>query len=273
MKRLSYLLALSLGLTAMVGAEAVNAATLQPRAVTSAFGSMDEVLLVNRLRNRGNFRFRVRPSRFRRGGFSRGTCPEEKAYGISPKMDTPEAVDDFKKEPAPAYLTASDHPTLFMKVPALPSEAHGQLHIETETTDGVNRNPKLYTAAFDLSGQEGIVGVRMPIEAPVLEEGTSYKWKVVISCSEDLDDLSTIPFLGGVVERVADIDGTPEEQFAYYVSEGIWQEVAEVIAEDRYYNPSPDADEDWAVLMEESGLAEYATTPITEIVEATLFVE
>ncbi|MEO1208705.1 MAG: DUF928 domain-containing protein [Cyanobacteria bacterium J06638_20] len=272
MKRLFYWLAFAIGLTSIIGAEAVNAA-FQPSAVAPAFDAMDEVLLANRLRNRGNFRFRVRPSRFRRGGFSRGSCPEEKAYGISPKMDDFEASGDFKKEPAPAYLTASDHPTLFMKVPALPSEAHGQLHIEIENPDATTRNPKLYTAAFDLSGQEGIVGVRMPTEATALEAGKSYKWKVVISCSEDLDDLSTIPFLGGVVERVADIAGTPEEKFDYYWDEGIWQEVATLIAEERYNNASPEADANWADLMGASGLAEYATTTIVEIVDATLFVE
>ncbi|MEO1208706.1 MAG: DUF928 domain-containing protein [Cyanobacteria bacterium J06638_20] len=269
MRRLFYLLALSLGVTAMVGAEAVNAA-LQPNVATPAFGSVDEVLLANRLRNR-NLRFRVRSSRYRRGGFSRGACPEEKAYGISPKIDTSEAASGSTRELAPAYLTASAHPTLFMKVPALPSEAYGQLHMET--TDDATRNPKFYTAAFDLSGQDGIVGIRMPAEAPALEEGNSYRWRVVISCSTDISDNDVIVFSGGEVERVADITGTPEEQFDYYLEEGIWQEVAEVIAEDRYYNASPEADEDWAVLMENSGLPEYATTPIAEIVDATLPVE
>lgn len=256
MKRLSYLLALSLGLTAIVGVEAVNAA-LQPNVMTPAFGSMDEVLLANRLRNR-NLRFRVRSSRYRRGGFSRGSCPE------GPAPIVPEAEDTAK---TPIYLTASTHPTFFINVPEMPG-ASGVLYVEEPESDRVN--PQLYKAAFDLTGKAGIVGIKMPDDAPMLQEQSDYRWRVVISCSAEDSEEDTVVFPGGSIQRVADIEGTPEEKFDYYLGEGIWQEVAAIIAADRYYNASLSADEDWALLMEDAGLSEYAATPIVEIVEATL---
>ena len=255
MKRLSYFLAFSLSLVAIAGLDVQ--ATLQPTPIVPAFESANTVLTANRLRNRG-MRFRVRSSRYRRGGFSRGSCPD----GAAPVV--PIGEDETV---APAYLTASAHPTFLINFPEL-TEASGVIYVEDPNSPG--RNPQLYKATFDVTEQAGIMGIQMPSEAPMLEEGRTYRWRVVISCGAEGTEESTIVFSGGEIERVADIEGTREEQLEYYLQEGIWQETAEIIAAYRYDDPSAETDEDWAILMEASGISQFAETPITEITNGRL---
>ena len=70
---------------------------------------------------RWGFRFRVRASRYRRGGFSRSGdgCPVEKA--LIPVTPQHNSEGEGLNEMAPAYLTAADHPTFFVYVPELPA--------------------------------------------------------------------------------------------------------------------------------------------------------
>ena len=256
MKRLPYLFALSVGLMAVTGFNAI--AALQP---TTAFDPASQLLLANRLRNRG-MRFRVRPSRYRIGAFSRGSCPE----GAVPVVPVVEEAESQKT--APAYLTASAHPTFFINIPEM-SEASGFIYVDDPNS--TERSPQLYKAAFDLGDKAGIVGIQMPSDAPPLQEGSSYRWRVVIRCGSETDQTGTVVFSGGEIERVADIEGTTEERLEYYLQEGVWQEAALIIAEDRYYNPqSAGADEDWTLLMQESGIAQFAEVPIIDITESRL---
>jgi len=255
MKRLPYFFALSVGLFAFTGIE-VNAAT-QPTPLVSAFEATDEILMASRLRNRG-FRFRVRSSRYRRGGFARGSCPE----GAAPIVPVAEDADA-----APKYLTASAHPTFFIHVPQMPN-ASGFIYVEDPNSTG--RNPQLYKAAFSLGNQAGIVGIQMPTNAPLLEEGSTYRWRVVIDCSAEDADENTVVFSGGEIERVADIEGTTEERLDYYLQEGIWQETAEILAEYRLDNQNASTDEDWAILMTESGLPQFADASIVDIMDGRL---
>ena len=255
MRRLSYLFALSIALVGTTGIHAI--AALQPTPVTPAFEATHEVLMANRLRNRG-LRFSVRASRYRRGGFSRGVCPD----GAAPIVPVSE-----DESAAPSYLTASSHPTFFINVPEMP-EALGFIYVEDPNS--TERNPQLYKAVFDLEDQAGIIGIKMPDSAPMLQEGSSYRWRVVINCSSEDAGEDTVVFSGGEIERVADIEGNTEERLDYYLQAGIWQETAAIIAEDRYENPSVDTDEDWIILMEESGLPQFAETPIIAIVDGRL---
>ena len=256
MNRLSSLFSLSVGLVAILGVNTVNAA-LQPTPVVPAFEATGEMLMANRLRNRG-LRFHVRPSRYRYGGFVRGSCPQ----GAAPIVPITE-----DKTYAPSYLTASAHPTFFINVPELP-DASGFIYVDNPDLPG--RNPQLYKVAFDLDGGAGIVGIQMPKDAPGLEVGSSYRWRVAIDCSSAGAEGDTIVFKGGEVERVADIEGATEQRLEYYLQEGIWQETAEIVAKDRYNAPSAGSNEDWAALMEESGLSQFADTPIVAIVEGRL---
>ncbi|MGF1522300.1 MAG: DUF928 domain-containing protein [Leptolyngbyaceae cyanobacterium] len=262
MKRLSNLFTFSIALLTVAGLE-VNAA-LQPTTIAPAFESTGDLLVANRLRNRG-LRFRVSSSAFRRGGFSRGTCP----VGAAPVMPVIEG-ETAAVETAPAYMTASAHPTFFIQVPE--TEGYGVFFIEDLSLEG--DNPQLYEAEFDLTGEAGIIGIRVPDEAQALQVGSNYRWRATIFCgSGEEEEEDTILILGGEIERVADVEGTPEERLEQYLDAGIWQETATILAEYRYTDPSTATDEDWAILMEESGIPQFANEPIVDIVESRLMEE
>jgi hypothetical protein len=177
------------------------------------------------------------------------------------------AEDD---QAAPSYLTASAHPTFLINVPEMPN-ASGVVYMEDPASG--NRNPQLYKATFDLTDTAGIVGIEMPSEAPALEVGSSYRWRVVINCSPDEGEENTVVFSGGEVQRVANTEGTVDDQLEFYLAEGIWQETAEILAVNRYNQASATANEEWAFLMAESGIPQYATTPIVAIVDGQMATE
>lgn len=256
MKRMLCLLALSASCAGLLGVGLAMASSSKP--MGPSFESVKEGLVASRLRNR--LRFRVSASRYRRSGFARGGCPTGSALVI------PEAEDQAR---APSYLTASSHPTFFIHVPALP-EASGIIYIET--ADSASRNPQVYKAAFDLAEQAGIVGIKMPGDAPVLEEGSTYQWRVTMSCRTE-DGPGLIVLRSGEVTRVADVSGTAEERLDYYLDEGIWQETAEILAIAHHQNSSVEADEDWAAFMEASGLSQFVDTPILGMVNSRLLEE
>lgn len=257
MKRLMYRLALAVGLTAVVSLSA--AATVQPTPLLPAFDSTDEVLLANRLRRRG-IRFNVRSSRFRRGAFSRGTCLE----GAVPIVPIPEDESETSRKD-PFYTTTAARPTFFIYVPEM-AGASGFIYVDRSNTTEIN--PQIYKVAFDLGRGGGIWGIEMPDDVPPLEEGAQYRWRAVLRCDAAV---GSEVFTGAEIERVAGIDGTTEERLDYYLDAGIWQDTVELIAADRSTNdPSTGADEDWAILMEASGIPEFADTPIVAITEGRL---
>lgn len=259
MKRLSYLLALSIGLVGVAGT-GVGAVALQATPIVPAFESTENVLTIAS-RIRRSLRFRVSASRYRRGGFSRGACPAE---GAAPVVPVAEDGTDL----APSYLTASAHPTFFIRVPAL-ADASGVVYVEDP--ESTERNPQIYAANFEYSGEAGIVGVKMPADAPALQEGSAYKWRAVINCSAEENSTDTMVIrAGGVIERTADISGTEQERLEYYLDAGIWQETAEILAQERYQNPAAQADEDWKLLMEASGVPQFAETPIVGMMDSRI---
>ncbi|MEO0869908.1 MAG: DUF928 domain-containing protein [Cyanobacteria bacterium J06642_11] len=226
-------------------------------------------LIANRLRGfrRGGWR----ASRYRRGGFARGrSCPAEELMAITPRMPAETTTvrqppaEGTALEAAPIYPTASDRPTFYLYTPSLPA-AKGLLTIQSDQEALSQRYS--YETEFTLSGESGIVGIRLPEAAPALELGKQYVWQVSISCAGN-DISNSLTTVGGVIERVADTDGTPTERLTYYFDQGIWQDALTVVAEQRFKNPSDRIMAgNWSTLMEASQLEQFIATPVIEIVD------
>lgn len=255
MKRISYLLALVLGLATFTGKEAT--AALKPLVFQPAVAGTGELLMARRgLRSR--MRFNVRASRYRRGAFSRGDCPVT-AADFSPVVP---AISDLQK--IPAYLNASTHPTFFIQVPELQG-ALGKLFVEIPTNSLTER--QIYKVEFDLTGEAGILGVRVPDAVPPLQPGTTYRWRVSVECSPGNQGTDVVAFNGAEFEQVADVGGTVDDQLAHYVDVGIWQSTIEVLASDRLNTPGVAAEENWAALMEASGTPNLVAADVVAIVD------
>jgi len=254
-----------------------------PTSLLPALDSVDQILLANRLRG---YRFNVRPSRYRRGAFSRGDCPVDAQEQLQAIVPDWEKIDDMNSEtgreaaehpgngdattesstilnpPIPAYQNAATHPVFLLQAPALDG-GFGELFVETPTLPLTERQQ--YKVEFDLTDQAGIIGIRIPPSAPELQGGQVYRWRVSIECSPEDDNYDVIVFNSAVYEQVADIDGDDGARFEYYLNQGIWQDAAAMLAEAHYTNPDAQTDEDWATFMDISGTPQFANVPIVSI--------
>ena len=218
------------------------------------------ILVAGRL----GFRLRVRPSRFRVGGFARGSCPPVTIAPVTPPTRPEETASD--KE-APVDSTASAHPTLFVNIPAEMPGATAQLTLQNEAAE-----QELYSTKFALTGKPGIVGIRIPESVPPLQVGQKYLWQVSVVCNANKpqERLFTMSW----VERVA-LDPTVASQInqaslreksALYAEAGIWQDTLSSLAELRLSNPNDQSvAQDWASLMQSVNLQDFANKPVVQI--------
>ncbi|MEO0457786.1 MAG: DUF928 domain-containing protein [Cyanobacteria bacterium P01_A01_bin.114] len=99
-------------------------------------------------------------------------------------------------------------------------------------------------------------------------------WRLSIACEPDsVTDIAR--FRGGVVRRVADVEGTLDERLGHYVEQSIWQDLLTAIAQERYQvsaSVAADtaAETDWDTLMESAGLGAFADIPIVDILPSRL---
>lgn len=209
-------------------------------------------------------RFRVRSSAYRRGGFSRGaSCPVDgQITALTPFVDE---NDSPLAGIAPTYLTASSHPHFFFYIPQLPT-TQGILTIQSSEDTTLSLTERYYyKTAFTVQGDAGVVGIRLPDDAPPLEVGQSYVWRVSVACDPiDIQDSLTVH--GGVLERV---EAGPGATLDAYADQGIWQEPLSILAEQYYANPTDGAiASNWADLLNSVGLdPAIATAPIVQIMD------
>ena len=212
---------------------------------------------------RWGFRFRVRSSRYRRGGFARAGagCP---TANLTPLTPTIGSEGEDLGDQAPSYLTAADHPTFFVHVPPLPA-TKGKLTLSRPDLPLMQQS--IYETEFDLNGQAGIVGIQIPESAPALEMGATYLWQVSVDCNPDDARFLGYAAQGGMVERVADTAGTTSERLVFYGNEGIWQDALALLAQQSYQAPTNAAShEDLASLLDEAGLDAIAHAPVVQMV-------
>jgi len=223
--------------------------------------------------NRG-YRFGVRASRYRRGGFARGDCPTIESFiPLVPKAaaatDTSSVL--LQNSLAPTYPSASSHPVFFINLPELPA-TKATLFIDNANPEVSRNQRQVYKVELELSGEPGIVGIRIPNNAPQLIVGESYLWRLSIACTPESVS-NFVRLRGGVITQVAPASGTPDEQLNSYLEQEVWQNLLTTVAENRYQNPgNPQAETDWREFVESSGLETLASVPIVEFIDAR-FVE
>jgi hypothetical protein len=215
------------------------------------------VLIASRL----GFRFRVRSSRFRRGGFSRGgSCSQ--AGSIVPLTPVKDSEGNALGDNAAAYLTAAAHPTFFFYVPTLPA-TKGILTLQRP--DLPLTQQLVYQTDFNLNGQAGIVGIQLPDNAPSLDVGVQYIWRVSVACDPE-NHRDSLTAMGGVVQRVPGITGSPTEQLKFYQDQGIWQDTVALMATEVHNAPTNSAiANEFSTLLEEAGLDAIAHAPVIQI--------
>lgn len=124
---------------------------------------------------------------------------------------------------------------------------------------------------INLSQIPGIISFALPATKKGLEIGEIYRWEFILKCRPN--ESSADVTVTGKIKRVAASPnqnaGTPREQVARYVRDGIWYEALTTLAEEiRSANLSdPSLDSDWNALLEAIDLQYLSKKPLVSCCE------
>lgn len=156
--------------------------------------------------------------------------------------------------PTKIALTTESHPTFFFYLPKTVAQSAEFVLKDADDKD-------VYRAKVPLSGS-GLVSLRMPDDAPELQEGKDYQWYFNVICkpSDRLQD----NFVTAWVQRVK-----PDEKLTQslktvsnrqrpnlFAQAGIWQDTLMLLTELRRANPTdPSLVSEWDALLKSQGLS------------------
>jgi hypothetical protein len=172
----------------------------------------------------------------------------------------PLAADRAANGEDPVDRTVSAKPTFWVYVPAMADAQDAQLTVQDEMGTA-----ELADVQFELTGEEGIVGVKVDLTAA---DSDVFFWQMAVQCNADSPDEN--PIVSGWVERVdmATPDGTPSEQASFFAENGVWQDAVSVLAIARYEDANNSTlSQDWQALLTLAGLEAVATAPVVQLVD------
>ncbi|MEB3885165.1 DUF928 domain-containing protein [Lyngbya sp. CCY1209] len=206
------------------------------------------------------------PSRTAAGG-SRGTCPNAEQLGENLTALVPNLIRSEEIGPDLRGYTVEPKPVFYFYLPAA---AGVEATFSLKDEDGSD----VYQMSVPVPNQPGIVGVKLPEDAPALEMGKTYRWSFGMVCqSADAENVPEVVFVSGDIRRI-EPDGTlaaqltganPVERAALYARHGIWFESLATLAALRQARPE-DATlaSRWEELLNSVGLDAIATQPFAE---------
>lgn len=193
-----------------------------------------------------------------RGGLVRGSCPENSCL-IALMPGSRFNLDHF-----PATLAA--HPTFFFSMPQ--PKGYAAFILDRINDDGISVT-RFYKKKFWLeSASNGIVNFTMPEDAPPLETGRSYSWKMQVDYLGGGSET-----VSGFVHRVASEPdllnqlkrSQPLERPAIYAKAGLWFETVTTLADLRCTQPDrTEPLEEWVDLLSSVKLNAIAKLPLSK---------
>lgn len=227
-----------------------------------------------RSRRKLAWRVGVRPSRYRIAGLSRsGSCPNQAR--LTAFVPPPRAEEKISKSFGAIDTTLSAHPTVWVHLSAIPAKAQVQFTLQ----DALGRK-ELYNTRFTLTGQTGILGIRLPKSVPDLKVGESYFWQLAIQC-DGQDPNSDRIAIGSWLQRVSPdqiksipsfdpkplvqelVRATEADKPALYASLGVWQDAVTTLVDLQRQQPdNQELKEDWRSLMVGAQMTEFVNAPI-----------
>lgn len=228
--------------------------------------------------SRLSWRVYPRPSRYRVGGFSRSSQCFAGNQSVTALTPPPRSEESINSENAAVNGTLSSHPIFWLSVPQTqPTQAFFSL----QKADA-GEEAELHSQEITLSGQAGVIGIKLPESAPGLKEGETYLWQVLIQCEPESYngalhlgswikrlDPNELPMQVGLsgpalVKRLAHT--AAEEKALIYANLGIWQDTISTLAELRYRDPqNVQVQEDWAALLNATQMQSFVQSPILKI--------
>jgi len=219
----------------------------------------------------------LRSSRWRIGGIARSCATEtedvdfetlrQTLAAVAPPLQEEERTETTEEGDLPVDYTVSAHPTVFVHVPPLPG-ATAELTLQNRDDD-----EQLYSTKFELTGEEGIIGIKIAEPSPSLTVGQDYLWQMLITGDCNTEGKEFRLHTDGWIERVAstgslaNIDQIPlRDRPTLYAEAGIWQDTLSSLGSLMLQYPDdPEVRASWASLMESANLSEFAQAPLLYI--------
>lgn len=231
-----------------------------------------QVFQIARRRRLLSWRVGVRPVPFSISAISRSgsSCTSQtKMTAFVPPYQSAEKIDEAR---VTLDTTLSSHPTLWAYVSSLPQDTQVQF---TLISSDVADKRKPYETRFKLTGQTGIVGIRLPDTEPALAIGKSYIWRMRIVCDGGGDliigsviqrsDPTTIkPASGGnATLLLQELARAPEQDKpAIYAELGVWQDAVTTLINLQRKQPNDqDLKTDWRNLLTGARMSELINAP------------
>lgn len=161
-------------------------------------------------------------------------------------------------------LTVAEHPTFFVYVPQT-SAQKAVFVLKDEKED------YYYEKTIAIPRTGGVIGLRLPTDAPGIEIGKNYKWSFLLICSEAMEPGT--PAVEGKIRRVETNSVllsqtknlSPIERAALYGKNGIWYDTLTSIAEQRRLQPNDSTlAATWENLLKSAGLEAIASKPLIQ---------
>lgn len=199
------------------------------------------------------------------GGASRGKCPN--IQSVSPALTAlvPALQEADELAPDLTGLTLDGSPTFYFYVPAISSQK-AAFSLKDE------QNNDVYQVNFPLTGETGIISVKLPSDLPPLKVDHTYRWSFGIICeAQTPEELAEVVFVTGEIRRTptdATLNSqlqqaTPLEQVALYAQNGIWFESLATLVQLRRSQPNdPTIASLWQELLQSVGLEAIASEPL-----------
>lgn len=159
-------------------------------------------------------------------------------------------------------LTIAEHPTLFAYIPQT-SAQQVLLSIKDEA-DNLH-----YRQYLPLKAHGGVVGVKIPQDAPPLQLEKNYRWSLQIVChQDDPDHPETFGWIRRVPMDANFASGGAKasvEKVSWLAQAGIWCETISTLASLRQAEPENQTlRANWQELLTSVGLEDLATQPLKD---------
>jgi len=230
-----------------------------------------------------SWRVRVRSSRYRVGGLSRGNCPnrpETAAIAFVPPPRPEERIE--QKRSAAVDITLSDRPAFWVYVKSLPAKTPVQFTLQTVDQHELTGYREVYNTRLEAKGGTGLLGVRIPKTVPALNVGESYSWKMAIVCDLNKRDADVVieswvqRLLPEQIQPTTDFDPKPlvqklarasdRDKPTLYAGLGVWQDAVTTLIDLQQKQPqNRELAEDWRNLLVGAQLGDYVSAPVLEM--------
>lgn len=162
--------------------------------------------------------------------------------------------------------TVSERPTVMVYLPASNAE-DAVFSIKDET------GKMHHQMTIPVAGKSGVIGIKLPADAPTLELGKNYQWFLALKVDGQLSP--STPYIDGWIQRIqpsAELVTAMQQknllqQAEAFGKNGIWYDCIATLAELHVNQPSnPTILKHWQELLSSVSLKEITTAPLVAFV-------